>query len=33
MTVRTFDTVNPRSYDDKKMAFDKVKREVYAAVQ
>lgn len=33
MTVRTFDTVNRRSYADIKMAFDKVKKECYALVQ
>lgn len=33
MTVRIFDKVNVRSYGDKKMAFDKVKKECYASVQ
>ncbi len=33
MTVRTFDNVNCRSYSDRKMAFEKVKKECYAMVQ
>lgn len=33
MTVRTFDTLNLRSYTDSKMAFDKAKKECYATVQ
>ena len=33
MTVRTFDTVNCRSYTEKKAAFDKVKRECYSEIQ
>lgn len=33
MTVRTFDSVNCRSYSDVKMSFDKVKKEVYRDCQ
>lgn len=33
MTVRTFDTVNCRSYTDNKMIFNKAKKECYAMVQ
>lgn len=33
MTVRTFDSVNRRSYSDVKMSFDKVKKEVYKDCQ